>query len=85
MKAAVKTVDATGNVFYYRWGDAPIVTLIVQTLAPTHGLQVVRTRYSKRLQREAFVDSVGGVHRYMPTDYASDSSMVVITDDGAKK
>lgn len=75
--AALKAVDATGNVFYYRWGDAPVVTLIVQALAPADGLQVVRTRYSKRLQREAFVDASGGVHRYMPADYTSDSSMVV--------
>ena len=74
--AAIKAVDATGNVFYYRWGDAPVATLIVQTLAPATGLQIVRARYSKRLQREAFVDASGGLHRYMPADYASDSSVV---------
>ena len=64
--AALREVDATGNVFYFRWGDAPVLTLIARALG---AMAVMKLRYSKRLQREAFVDATGAAHRYMPQGY----------------
>ena len=65
--AALRAVDATGNVFYFRWGDAPVLTLVARTLGR---LTILKLRYTKRLQREAFVDASGAPHRYMPASYA---------------
>lgn len=88
VRAVLRAIDATGNVFYYRWGDAPLLTLIASTLGNTRypgggggtgGLQLLKVRYSKRLQREAFVDAAKTPHRYMPGSYDDDSSAVVIT------
>lgn len=87
VRAVLRAIDATGNVFYYRWGDAPIITLIASTLGTvavpgpfggSGGMQLLRVRYSKRLQRQAFIDGAGLAHRYMPATYAEDSSAVVI-------
>ena len=68
-------IDRSGNVFYFRWGDAPVVTILANVLA-RDGVGLLDVRYSKRLQREAFVDGRGGVHTYMPATYDHDSSVI---------
>lgn len=78
VRAVIDTIDRTGNQFYYRWGDAPLLTLIAQTLAPAR-VAMASVRYSKRMQREAFIDHEGNAHSYMPPDYASDSSIAVMS------
>ena len=72
VKDLVDKIDKQGNIFYYRYGDAPIQTVIVMLLEPN---KISRTifRYSKRLQREAFLDDNGSIHAYFPNTYAHTS------------
>ena len=79
VRAVIAAVDRTGNQFYYRWGDAPLQTLIAQTMAPDR-VSITRVRYSKRLQREAFLDASGNPHSYMPSTYESDSSVAIVAE-----
>ena len=78
--AALRVVDTTGNVFYYRWGDAPVLTLLARTLG---SFQILKLNYSKRLQREAFLDATGACHRYMPVSY-EESSTVTSSQESQK-
>lgn len=68
----IDVIDKHGGIFYYRYGDAPLQTIIVSLLA---GDKTSRTifKYSKRLQREAFVDNKGNLHSYMPKSYDNSS------------
>jgi hypothetical protein len=65
----IDQLDRTGGIFYFRWGDAPIQTLLVRLLCPANQVGRFDFRYSKRLQREAFIDGDGGVHSYAPDTY----------------
>lgn len=66
-------IDKTGGIFYYRWGDAPIQSLIVGLLCDKSKILKTTFKYSKRLQREAFVDDTGGLQSYMPASYSESS------------
>jgi alpha 1,2-mannosyltransferase len=47
-------LDKTGNMYYYRWGDAPIHTLAIQLFRGKS--RIVTFRYSKRGQRGFNID-----------------------------
>lgn len=68
VKDVIKKIDETGNIFYYRYGDAPLQTLIISLFSAD---KIIRTvfKYSKRLQRECFIDLDNNIHSYMPGDY----------------
>lgn len=71
-----KTIDAAdkdGGIFYYRWGDAPLQSLIVMLHAKPEEIKRAVFKYSKRLQRESFKDDDGEFHDYMPATYAKSS------------
>jgi len=72
VKKVINEIDKTGNVFYYRWGDAPLHTIIT-TLEDKEKVSKCAFKYSKRLQREAFKDSKGNIHSYMPSTYDNTS------------
>lgn len=61
-------IDKHGGIFYYRYGDAPLQTIIVSLLEPTKTTRTV-FKYSKRLQRETFIDNDGKFHSFMPKSY----------------
>jgi hypothetical protein len=63
-----------GSIFYYRWGDAPLQTLIVSILEPERISRSV-FKYSKRLQRESFIDTNKNFCSYFPKSYDSSSSI----------
>lgn len=65
-------IDENGGIFYYRYGDAPLQTLIVSLIEPS---KISRSifKYSKRLQRECFIDTDNNIHSYMPKDYDKSS------------
>lgn len=65
-------IDKHGGIFYYRYGDAPIHTLITSLLEPEKVSRAV-FKYSKRLQREAFIDNENNIHSYMPKSYDKSS------------
>ena len=68
----IDKIDKHGGIFYYRYGDAPLQTLIVSLLEPEKISRAV-FKYSKRLQREAFIDSENNIYSYMPKTYDKSS------------
>ena len=72
VKDVITEIYKNGNIFYFRYGDAPLQTLIVNLLEPD---KITRSvfKYSKRLQRECFIDSENNLHSYMPGDYNNSS------------
>jgi hypothetical protein len=68
----VNMIDEQGYIFYCRWGDAPLQTIIL-SLYDSSRISKVNFKYSKRLQRESFKDDVGKFHSYMPGSYDNNS------------
>ena len=71
--ATLKKIDETGNIYYWRWGDAPIQTLVLALHARPDQFSRSIFKYSKRMQREAFIGDNGEAHSYMPDDYTKSS------------
>jgi len=67
-KKVIDEINKTGNIYYYRWGDAPLHTIIA-TIADKEKVSKCAFKYSKRLQRESFKDASGKIHSYMPGTY----------------
>lgn len=76
VQEAIKKIDENGSIFYFRWGDAPLQTLLVAMHAPSDKYSRAVFRYSKRMQREAFVDDDGQHHSYMPEHYHLSSCVI---------
>jgi hypothetical protein len=74
IKKIIKEIDKKGYIFYCRWGDAPLHTMIMKLYDSTK-IGKYNFKYSKRLQRESFKDINGNYHRYMPEKYNSDSCL----------
>lgn len=76
VQKTIADLDATGNIFYYRWGDAPLQTAVVSL--HTDPSQVKRSvfNYSKRMQRESFADDRKEWHSYMPDVYTMTSCII---------
>jgi hypothetical protein len=68
----VNMIDEQGYIFYCRWGDAPLQTIIL-SLYDSSRITKVNFKYSKRLQRESFKDDIGNFHSYMPGSYDNNS------------
>ena len=75
VRAIVDKIDKNGSIFYFRWGDAPLQTLIVKLYAKETESRQCVFKYSKRLQREAFLDDEGSYQSYMPPLYSESSCM----------
>lgn len=73
VKATLDAIDRHGGVFYYRWGDAPLQTLIALMHGGKERMDRCIFRYSKRLQREAFHGDDDQFHSYMPDTYDKSS------------
>ena len=72
IKNIINKIDKLGYIFYYRWGDAPLHTLIM-TLYDNKKISKFSFKYSKRHQREAFKDDDGNLHSFMPSTYDNNS------------
>lgn len=72
VKELIDKIDKHGGIFYYRYGDAPLQTIIVSILASDKISRAV-FKYSKRLQREVFIDNNNDLHSYMPKTYDKSS------------
>ena len=68
VKDTINHINKSGNIFYYRYGDAPLQTIIISLFESD---KIVRTvfKYSKRMQRECFIDLNNNINQYMPKDY----------------
>lgn len=75
VQAAIKAIDENGSIYYFRWGDAPLHTLLVKLLAKPEEVKQSVFKYSKRMQRESFPDNCGNFHSYMPGNYNQSSCM----------
>jgi len=73
VKKIIDLIDKDGSIFYFRWGDAPLQTILVKLLAKEEEVKQSIFKYSKRLQRESFIDTVGQIHSYMPELYTQSS------------
>lgn len=78
----VDKIDKDGSIFYYRWGDAPLQTIVAMLKSPAEKISRAVFKYSKRLQREAFEDDIGEYHSYMPETYDKSSC---ITESNIKQ
>ena len=76
MKEKLQKIDQNGSIFYFRWGDAPLQSLLVMMFSPAEKISKASFAYSKRLQREAFKGDDGHLHSYMPDSYEKTSCMV---------
>jgi hypothetical protein len=72
IKQIINKINENGNIFYCRWGDAPLQTIIM-TQYDKDKLSKLEFIYSKRLQRESFKDDEGNYHSYMPGSYTDNS------------
>lgn len=70
VKETIQHINNTGNIFYYRYGDAPLQTIIISLFEKD---KIVRTvfKYSKRMQRECFIDLNDNINQYMPKEYTN--------------
>jgi hypothetical protein len=73
VKKLIEDIDKTGNIFYYRWGDAPLQSAIVLLLADQSTVKRSIFKYSKRMQRESFKGDDNEFHSYMPETYDKSS------------
>jgi len=73
VKVLINKIDKNGSIFYFRWGDAPLQTIILRLLAEENQIKQSIFKYSKRLQREVFIDDAGDFHSYMPELYTQSS------------
>ena len=69
VKEQLRKIDKKGSIFYYRWGDSPIQSLLAILCSPSDKISKASFAYSKRFQREAFKDDSGTYHSYMPQSY----------------
>lgn len=72
IKNIINEIDKIGYIFYYRWGDAPLQTIIMK-IYDNKKLGKFSFKYSKRLQREAFEDDNKNIHSFMPSSYSNNS------------
>ena len=69
VKAAIDKIDKDGSIFYYRGGDAPLQSIVVMLFAKQNEVNRCVFKYSKRMQREAFLGDDKEFHSYMPDTY----------------
>lgn len=69
MKAMLEKIDKNGSIFYFRWGDSPLQSILVMLMSTPDKIKKASFAYSKRLQREAFKGDDGHYHSYMPASY----------------
>ena len=69
VQAAIKAIDENGSIYYFRWGDAPLHTILIKLFAQPSEIKQSVFKYSKRMQRESFPGNDGMFHSYMPGNY----------------
>jgi hypothetical protein len=78
VQKTIDAIDKNGSIFYYRWGDAPLQSILVALHAKENEISRCQFKYSKRLQREAFHGDDGLWYAFMPDTYEKTSC---ITED----
>jgi len=73
---AIEEIDKDGSIFYFRWGDAPLQSILVMLYAKQTEVSRSIFKYSKRLQRESFYGDDKEYHSYMPETYDKSSCII---------
>lgn len=75
MNEIFRKIDENGSIFYFRWGDAPLQTILATIFSKPEQISKASFAYSKRLQREAFKgdDGNGMFYSYFPDTYDKSS------------
>jgi len=73
VQKTLKLIDENGSIFYFRWGDAPLQSILVMLHSAAEKISKADFEYSKRLQRESFKGDDGHYHPYMPDTYEKSS------------
>lgn len=73
VKKILKSIDEDESIFYCRWGDAPLQSIIAQLYGGPDKVVRCQFKYSKRMQREAFKGDDGNFYQYMPQSYDKSS------------
>lgn len=72
----IERIDKNGGIFYYRYGDAPLQTIIVNMFEPEKVYRMV-FKYSKRLQREVFINENDDTfHSFFPKSYEHSTCII---------
>jgi hypothetical protein len=69
VKKTIGEIDRDGSMFYYRWGDSPLQSLIVLLLAKESEVETFKFKYSKRMDRESFYGN-DKYYSFMPLTYS---------------
>lgn len=69
-------IDMNGSIFYYRWGDSPIQSILLLLMSKPEQIKKASFEYSKRLQREVFHGDDKKLHSYMPHTYTKSSCIL---------
>ncbi len=69
----IDKIDKNGSIFYLRWGDAPLQSIVAMLCSKPEQISRAVFKYSKRLQREAFEDDAGEYHSFYPETYSKSS------------
>lgn len=69
----IEAIDKNGSIFYFRWGDAPLQSILVMLHSKDGEVSRSIFKYSKRLQRESFWGADKQFHSYFPADYTKSS------------
>lgn len=84
MLQMLEKIDKDGSIFYFRWGDSPLQSILVMLMAKPEQIKKATFAYSKRLQRESFKGDDGHYHSYMPPTYDK-TSCITEEDDIQQK
>lgn len=79
----IEEIDKNGSIFYFRWGDAPLQSLLVMLHAKEDEVSRSIFKYSKRLQRESLYGGDKQWHSYMPETY--DKTSCITEDENMAK
>jgi hypothetical protein len=73
VKKIIEEIDKNGSIFYYRWGDAPLQSIIILLFTKESEVERCIFKYSKRMQRESFYGDDKTYYSYMPEHYDQSS------------
>jgi alpha 1,2-mannosyltransferase len=82
VKKDIEAIDKNGSIFYFRWGDAPLQSILVMLHSKEGEVSRSIFKYSKRLQRESFWGDDNQYHCYFPLTYDKTSC---ITEENLEK
>lgn len=76
MLEVLDKIDKNGSIFYYRWGDSPIQSILLMLMSKPEQIKKASFAYSKRLQRESYISDDNAFYSYMPINYTRTTCII---------